>query len=171
MARPVTGHQRLTTVAVLALVYAALWLVLSNNRGWDFGLVFIALAVLCALSAQVRVRPVAWRFLPGFLIFFFSRMLIGGLDVARRTLGRKPDVEPGWVEHHLQDASPSAHMLLAAATGLLPGTLAARIDNKVMRVHTLDTRHDWQRDIAHMETHLARMFPPVLWEDQREDAR
>ena len=160
MARPVAGLQHLTTIAVLALVYAALWLVLSNNQGWGFGLVSIVLAVLCALSAGVRVRPVAWRFLPGFLAFFLSRMLIGGLDVARRTLGRKPDVEPGWVKHRVQDASPSAHMLLAAATGLLPGTLTARIDNNIMRVHTLDIRRDWQHDITQLEVHLARLFPP-----------
>lgn len=161
MARPVAGHQKLTTIVVLTLVYGILWLVLSGNQGWGFGLLFIVLAVLCALSAKVRVRPVAWRFLPGFLAFFISRMLVGGLDVARRTLGRKPDVEPGWVRHQLHDASPSAHMLLAAATGLLPGTLTARIDNNVMRVHALDIRRDWRRDITQLENHLARLFPPV----------
>jgi multicomponent Na+:H+ antiporter subunit E len=170
VARPVAGHRRLTTIAVLTLVYAALWLVLSNNQGWGFGVVVIALAVLCGLSARIRVRPVAWRFLPGFLVFFLSRMLMGGLDVARRTLRRDPDIEPGWVKHQLQDASPSAHMFLSATTGLLPGTLAARLEGHIMRVHTLDTRDDWQRDITHLEIHLARLFPPVANDGPGENA-
>lgn len=161
MAKPVAGQQRLTTIAVLALVYAALWLVLSNNQGWGFGLIVVALAVGCALAAKVRVRPVAWRFLPGFLIFFLSRMVLGGLDVARRTLGQATDVHPGWVSHQLGDSSPFARLLLSAITGLLPGTLAARIDGDIMQVHTLDTRRDWQLEVSGLENHLARLFPPA----------
>tara|TARA_R100001039_G_C1853368_1_gene114594 strand:- start:5932 stop:6429 length:498 start_codon:yes stop_codon:yes gene_type:complete len=157
--KPVARAQRLTTVAVLALVYAALWLVLSNNQGWGFGLVFIALAVLCALSAKVRVRPVAWRYLPAFLMFFLRSMTMGGLDVARRTVGRADDVHPGWVHHQLGESSPLARLLLSAITGLLPGTLAARIDGDSMHVHTLDTRQDWQRDVSQLEHHLARLLP------------
>lgn len=159
MPRPVAGPQRLIAAAVLALVYAALWLVLSNNQGWGFGLVFVALAVLCALSAKVRVRPVAWRFLPGLVVFFLRSMVIGGLDVARRTVGRSADVHPGWVRHQLGESSPLARLLLSAITGLLPGTLAARIDGDIMQVHTLDTRQDWQRDVSRLEHHLARLLP------------
>ncbi len=160
MARPESGHQRLVTVAVMGTTYAVLWLVLSNNQGWGFGLVVIALAVICALSTELKLPRISWRYLPGFVLFFLSRMLVGGIDVARRTLGRKPDVEPGWVEHRLQGTSESAHLLLSATTGLLPGTLAARIDGDIMRVHSLDTRSDWQRDIGRLETHLERLFPP-----------
>lgn len=160
MARPESGHQRVATVVVLVVLYAVLWLVLSDNQGWGFGLVVIALAVVCALSAKLTLPRISWRFLPGFLIFFLSRMLAGGIDVARRTLGRRPDVEPGWVQHRLQGTSASAHLLLSATTGLLPGTLAARIDGDIMRVHSLDTRSDWQRDISRLEAHLCRLFPP-----------
>lgn len=160
MARPESGFQRLATVLALGAVYAMLWLVLSDNQGWGFGLVVIALAVFCAVSAKLTLPRISWRYLPGFLVFFLSRMLVGGVDVARRTLGRKPDVEPGWVEHRLQGTSASAHLLLSATTGLLPGTLAARIDGDILRVHSLDTRSDWQSDISRLETHLDRLFPP-----------
>lgn len=160
MARPESGRQRLATVVVLGVIYAIFWLVLSDNQGWGFGLVVIALAIICALSAKLTLPRMVWRYLPGFVWFFLSRMLVGGVDVARRTLGRKPDVEPGWVEHRLHGTSASAHLLLSATTGLLPGTLAARIDGDIMRVHSLDTRSDWQRDIRRLETHLDRLFPP-----------
>lgn len=160
MAKPESGYQRLATVAALGVLYAMFWLVLSDNQGWGFGLVVIALAALCALSAKLTLPRISWRYLPGFLVFFFSRMLMGGIDVARRTLGRKPDVEPGWVEHRLQGTSAPAHLLLSATTGLLPGTLAARIDGNIMRVHSLDISSDWQRDISRLETHLDRLFPP-----------
>jgi hypothetical protein len=39
-----------------------------------------------------------------------------------------------------------------------------------MRVHTLDTRDDWQRDITHLEIHLARLFPPVANDGPGENA-
>lgn len=161
VAGPRSGYQKLSTILVLAACYAGLWLVLSNNQGWAFGSVFIALAIICALSAQLTLRPVGWRFLPGFLVFFLTRMLLGGIDVARRTLGRRPDVSPGWVKYTLADSSSFARLLLSAVTGLLPGTLAARIDGDTMLVHTLDTRLDWQSDIATLETRLAKLFPPM----------
>lgn len=160
MARPGSRQQRLTTILVLAVLYAGLWLLLSNNQGWAFGSVFVVLAVVCALSASLTLPQVRWRYVPGFLFFFLSRMLMGGIDVARRTLG-KSDVAPGWAEHPLSDSSAFARLMLSAITGLLPGTLAARIDGDIMRVHTLDTRRDWQSDVALLETHLSRLFPPA----------
>lgn len=161
MARSTTVHQRSLTIVVLALAYALIWLVLSNNQGWGFGLVTIALAVLCALSAKLTVPRMAWRHLPAFLGFFLSRMLVGGVDVARRTLRSKPDVEPGWVQHSLASSSPFDRLLLSAMTGLFPGTLAARIDGDIMLVHALDTRRDWQDDLVVLEKHLTRLFPPT----------
>ena len=159
MARPASRIQHLSTATVLAVIYAGLWLLLSNNQGWGFGAVFIALAVLCALSAGLSLPRVAWRFLPGFLAFFGGRMVLGGIDVARRTLGRRTDVKPGWVQHKLSTSSESARLLLSAICGLLPGTLAARIDGDIMQVHTLDTRRDWQSDLTSLESYLARLFP------------
>jgi multicomponent Na+:H+ antiporter subunit E len=159
VARPGPIQQHLSTAVVLVVIYAGLWLLLSNNQGWGFGAVFIALAVLCALSSRLTLPRVAWRYLPGFLVFFLSRMLLGGIDVARRTVGRKADIQPGWVPHQLSASSAFARLLLSAITGLLPGTLAARIDGDIMQVHTLDTRQDWQRDVTSLESHLARLFP------------
>jgi multicomponent Na+:H+ antiporter subunit E len=161
VARPASRYQRLSTILVLTVVYAGLWLLLSNNQGWAFGSIFVALAVICALSSKLTVPRVRWRFLPAFLFFFFSRVLLGGTDVARRTLGAKPDVAPGWVQYPLADSSANARLLLSAMTGLLPGTLAARIDGDIMLVHTLDTRSDWQSDATRLEAHLARLFPPA----------
>ena len=160
MATAGSRDQRIRTIVVLGIAYALLWLVLSNNQGWAFGAVFIVLAVTCALSARLTLPPMRWRFLPGFLVFFLSRMLTGGTDVARRTVGMTPDVAPGWVHYPLTEASAFAHLLLSAMTGLLPGTLAARIEGDSMLVHTLDTRRDWHSDIASLESHLARLFPP-----------
>jgi len=161
VARPASRYQRLSTILVLTVVYAGLWLLLSNNQGWAFGSIFIILAVVCALSAELTLPRLSWRFLPGFVFFFLSRVLLGGIDVARRTLGVKPDVAPGWVEHPLANSSAFARLLLSAVTGLLPGTLAARIDGDIMLVHALDTHSDWQSDVARLEAHLARLFPPA----------
>lgn len=161
MARSGYVHHRLLTVVVLALVYAAIWFVLSDNQGWGFGLVTIALAVWCALLAKLTLPRMAWRYLPAFVFFFLNRMVVGGIDVARRTLRSQPDVEPGWVRHSLASSSPFDRLLLSAIAGLFPGTLAARIDGDTMLVHALDTRRDWQDDLVALEKHLTRLFPPA----------
>lgn len=149
------------TTLVLAIVYSALWALLSDNQGWMFGALFVTLAVVCSLATGLSLPAMTFRPVPALLWFFITRMIVGGTDVARRTLGRRPDVRPGWVKYQLADDSVFARLLLSAITGLLPGTLAARIDGSVMLVHALDTEREWQSDIRALEDYLRRIFPAV----------
>jgi len=148
--------------------YMLLWALLSQNQGWGFGLLFIALALLCTRMCQLEAPAVKLRHLPAFLAFFLRNLVIGGVDVALRTLPRRPAIAPLWVEYPLQFLDLRVQLGLSAIVGLLPGTLAARIEDNIMHVHVLDTSQPWQRDIAALEQHLARLLgvQPVAPETQ-----
>ena len=49
-------------------------------------------------------------------------------------------------------------LLLSALVGLLPGTLASRIDGGQLRVHVLDEQLPWQATIAELERRLERLL-------------
>ncbi|MDO9521314.1 MAG: Na+/H+ antiporter subunit E [Pseudohongiella sp.] len=155
-----SGHARPGTIDTLkwAVVYTGLWALLSENQGWGFGLLFIVLALWCSHRLRLRAPTLVWRHLPGFLWFFLQRLIAGGVDVALRTVSRKLAISPSWVDYELQADSTDLNLCLSAVVGLLPGTLAAKIEGQLMRVHLLDTRPDWHHDIARLESHLTVLF-------------
>lgn len=154
----------------LAVIYAGLWALLSQNQGWVFGVLFITLAVWCGYKTRMRMPALAWRYLPAFLWFFLQRLIVGGVDVALRTVSLKPAVRPAWVDYDLRTDSSAAGLFLSAIVGLLPGTLAAKIDKKVMRVHLLNAGSDWQADIAKLESHIALLFVACVQKDRESPA-
>jgi multicomponent Na+:H+ antiporter subunit E len=161
----VSGHTQtqhwISSTFTWGLFYTLLWALLSQNQGWGFGLLFITLALICSRMCRLQAPAVSLLHLPAFLAFFLQKLVIGGVDVAMRTLARRPAIEPLWVEYPLQVSHPTVHLSLSAIVGLLPGTLAARIDNNIMHVHVLDASQPWQHDIARLEQHLARLLHAV----------
>lgn len=154
-----SANVRIRAGITWALVYTILWALLGQGRGWSFGIPLIVGAV--ALSDWLRLYPVRVRLhrVPFFISFFLHRLLRGGLDVSLRTLHRNPARHAGWVTYRLSpDSSPDVRLLISAITGMLPGTLAARIDNDVMHMHILDTSMDWRRDTRALEQHLVRLI-------------
>ena len=151
-------RRRANDVLIWALVYAALWTLLAGGQGWLLGVPTIALAV--ALSLRLGLRPLVMRLsaLPTFLGFFLKHMLLGGWDVARRALQPDCPLQPAWHQFPLSSESPRMRLLLSALVGLLPGTLASRIEGDQMRVHVLDERLPWQTTIAELEKRLERLL-------------
>lgn len=151
-------HRRWADGLGWALFYGALWAVFAGGSGWLLGGPSILLAV--GLSLWLGVRP--WRLklvvLPGFLWFFFCRMLMGGWDVARRALQPRCSLQPAWHQYSLVTQSPRVRLLLPAMVGLLPGTLVSRIDGDLMQVHVLDERLPWRTTIAELEQRLERLL-------------
>ena len=119
-----------------SLIYAALWALFAAGQGWLLGVPTVALAV--ALSLWLGLRPLGMRLgaLPAFLGFFLKHMLLGS-------------------------QSPRVRLLLSALVGLLPGTLASRIEGDEMRVHVLDERLPWQATVADLEQRLERLLGSV----------
>lgn len=156
-----TGSQRRWIDGLgLALVYVALWASFSHGEGWSLGIPSILLAVLLSLWLGVRPWQLALTELPGFIRFFLGRMVAGGWDVAIRALHPRRPLQPAWLDYRLHSRSPKVRLMLSALVGLLPGTLASRIEGEHMRVHVLDKRQAWQPTVVELEQRLQRLFGP-----------
>jgi len=140
------------------LLHAALWALFAGGRGWTLGIPTVALAV--ALSLWLGLRPPTMRAaaLPAFLGFFLKHMWLGAWDVARRALQPRCPLQAAWHEVPLGDSSPRQRLLLSAMVGLLPGTLASRIDGDCLRMHVLDERLPWRATVHELEDHLQRLL-------------
>lgn len=157
MRRNPQAHRSFHALCWTAL-YAALWALFAEGRGWSLGLPVVALAV--ALSLWLGLRPPWLRLaaLPGFVGFFCKHMLAGGWDVARRALQPRCPLQPAWHDYRLACGSPRVRLLLSALVGLLPGTLASGVEGDRMRVHVLDERLPWRATIAELERRLERLL-------------
>lgn len=155
-----TGRQRLGVFTYWLLGFVLFWALLSGASGWYLGLPFALLAALMAMAIGLRPWTLQLRALPGFLRFFLTTSLLGAWDVSRRTLRSRPDIQPGWSEYAFSTSDPQLRLLLSAIVGLLPGTLASRIDTEknVLEVHLLDTGQHWRPTVEQLEVQLTRLL-------------
>jgi multicomponent Na+:H+ antiporter subunit E len=125
------AHKRTATRAGIlapAALLGGLWWLIAAGRpdAWLIGVPAVALAVLASTrlggGARPRLSPAG---LPGFIALFLRESLAGGLDVARRTLGRQLRIQPGFGSYRTRLQDPRARVLLVNCISLLPGTLAA----------------------------------------------
>jgi multicomponent Na+:H+ antiporter subunit E len=149
------------TVAVRAALLLCLWLVLS---GGSLGAPLLVILIVGAATATslatlprlARVSPVG---LARFAAFFVRQSLAGGVDVARRSFARgRADVDPAFVEHEIAIEAEAPRLLLAACSGLLPGTLTAAIDGRRLVVHVLDPEMPWRETLIELEARIAGVF-------------
>ena len=125
-----------------AVGFFALWLVLMQS--------FIAadLAVGVAATgaatwASLRLMPPAAegiRFARLLLMLanLFWQSLVAGIDVSRRVLARKPQLNPGFVRYPLSFSPGMARHAFASITGLYPGTLACGDPGNEVIIHCLE---------------------------------
>jgi len=142
-----------------AIVYTVLWAVLSKNSGWLLGSLFILLALVTAWFIKLPFHTLAFNKLPGFFAWFLRQSLLGGWDVALRTFGSSASIRPDWVNHQVRSQNPLVRVLLSAISGLLPGTLAMKIENDQMQVHVLNIDQNWESSIRELEQQLEGLFP------------
>ncbi|MFN3987569.1 MAG: Na+/H+ antiporter subunit E [Rhodocyclaceae bacterium] len=119
---------------------AGLWWVLAGEaEGVGIGLA----AALLAAWASLRVAPPARHALriaalPRFVLFFLLQSLHAGWDVARRTLAPGLPLHPGLIRVPLALPAGAPTWWLMLIVSLLPGTLATRLDGRVLELHVLD---------------------------------
>lgn len=133
--------------------FAVLWVVLSNGavRYLPYGavLVFAVTVLSLRLSPPIR-RPHRRRIeeIPALLGWYLTQMVRGGIDVARRALGRRVDVAP---RIHVVDIELPAGAVRRLAMGmfnLMPGALVRRDLGERAELHELAPQLDavgsWQ---------------------------
>ncbi len=146
--------QQLIRALPWLVVYCLVWALLSRNQGWGVGLLFISLATWLSYRLAIPVLRINPRQLPGFCVYFLRKLLAGGIDVALRTIRTQPAIRADWVNYPLKSESARVHLVLSALIGLLPGTFAARIEDRQLLIHTLDTDTDWENGVAELESRL-----------------
>ena len=152
---------RLASLATRTALLAGLWWLITQGRmdAWLVGLPAVALAGWASIwlggSSSSRLS------LGGLLVFavlFLRESVRGGLDVAHRTLGFKLRITPGFHSYRLHISHPPARVLLINCIGLLPGTLAADLDDDHVELHLLDSRDNPDAQLLRLEQAVARVF-------------
>lgn len=141
--------------------FTALWLVLT---GGDLKAPLLALVVVLAAAAVsvALAPPGAYRIRPlgtlRFLSYFLAVSARAGFDVARLALlpGRLP--LPGEIELELALPEGAPRTFFALVAGLVPGTLARRIDGARVIVHVLDQRTDPLPQLRRLERRVADLY-------------
>ena len=142
-------------------VLAALWWLLSENgpSAWLVGVPAVAAATWSAWSlAAERRSTISIRGLLHFLPLFLWESLQGGIDVARRTLARRMDIQPGFIAYQTNLEQVSARVFFVNCVCLLPGTLAADLHDDRIEIHTLDTEMDTEVEFRRLERAVARVY-------------
>jgi multicomponent Na+:H+ antiporter subunit E len=148
-------------IVIRLAVFAGLWWLMVNGRAdaWLVGLPAVALATLASVRLSGRaVRRFSPAGLAGFLVLFVRESFAGGLDVARRTLGMRLHIQPGFRRFRLHLRDPAARVLLVNCISLLPGTLAADLEDDHVELHLLDTREHPEPQLLRLEQAIARLF-------------
>jgi len=139
------------------LVLAGLWLLLSGGAtgSWLIGLPAMALALWLAGPGRSGWSLIGLlRFLP----FFIIESIRGGLDVARRTLAPEMRVNPGLLAYLINLHDPQARLLFTNCVSLLPGTLAAALEQDRLHLHLLDCGVNPEPELRLLEQAVARVF-------------
>lgn len=146
--------------ALALAMFAALWWLLSNGdpASWIIGLPAV---IVAAWSAQRlgKASTISLTGLLRFIPFFAWESLRGGLDVAMRTLSPRMRIEPGFVAYDTALRGTSARVFFAGCVNLLPGTLAADINENRLDVHQLDLNTDITVELRRLEIAVARVYP------------
>lgn len=146
-------------LALHALVYAAIWGILTDGRAWLVGLPAILLAA--ALSCLAPPSP-RWSLtaLLAFVPYFAWISLRGGIDVAWRAVHPRLPIEPALIPYRLALGSAPGRVLMTNAVTLLPGTLSADLRGGVLHVHVLNATGDYLDGLKDLERRIARICEP-----------
>lgn len=144
-----------------ALFYGAVWWVLTegNPEGWMMGAVCTALAAVLSL----RLYPPTGRRLRlagalRFALFFAVNSVRGGVQVAVLALRPGLDLRPAILDIPLRLQDESDQLLLAGVLNLMPGTLAAGLDQGRLQLHILDRRAHVEDEVCKAEASVAGLF-------------
>jgi multicomponent Na+:H+ antiporter subunit E len=121
-----------------------LWLMLMPSAK-PADLVFGAVTALSATALSLRLyEPLAGRLhlraFVALLPHFIWQSILGGIDVARRTLAPELRLNPGFVACPLDLPEGLARNTFATVTSLMPGTMPCGEESGVLIYHCLDVR-------------------------------
>ncbi|GAB3538763.1 hypothetical protein GCM10027343_05270 [Noviherbaspirillum agri] len=144
-----------------ALFYGAVWWVLTEGApdAWALGIVCATLAALLSLYLHPPTpRRVMLAGIPGFVRFFLTHSLRGGVQVAAVALRPRLALRPAIVDIPLRLRDEPDQLFLAGVLNLMPGTLSAGLDGGHLQLHVLDRRMPIEEEVRNAEASVARLF-------------
>ena len=142
-----------------ALVFTALWAILSAGQGWLVGVP----AILIATATTYLGAPASRWSLTGmvrFIPYFLWNSLRGGIDVAARALHPALPIDPAVLRYEMQLDSTLSRVLMANTVTLLPGTLSAELEGNVLSVHVLNASGTVTDMLTTLERRIADLTLP-----------
>lgn len=162
---------RVPDVALRGLLFATLWFVLNqgDQSTWVFGLPVVIIATLLSLLLTPAGR---WSFSPiglmRFILYFLRESLLSSVDVAARVFQPQIPLQPGMVHYSLRLSDPTALVIIANSTSLLPGTFSVDlVENEgvhTLIVHVLDINDETTAALIRLEEQVAGIFKLPLGE-------
>lgn len=145
-----------------AIVLAVVWAILVGGRDLQSWIIGVP-AVIAATWARDRISGgtgVRISAVGGIRLFFYFVVASfrGGMDVTRRVLRPRPDVNPGLLEYPLRIGTRPARVMFLNMVSLLPGTLSADIQADTVKIHALDHTVDAVPELVRLEEHVAAFF-------------
>ncbi len=141
------------------------WWILANGDPASLGLglpVSVAAAALSIPLAPPRRTGLRLAGVLPYAVYFVSRSVAGGLDVARRALAPALPIDPALVAYRIRLTGVTSRVLFANTISLLPGTLSARIDGDILHVHALDASSSIDEDLRTLEARVGALFGQQL---------
>ena len=159
-----------SSILIRGLLFSLIWWSLSNGAvsSWWIG---VPAVVISLLSSLYLVPPmmIVWLAWLRFILFFISRSLYGGIDVARRAFHPALPLAPDIIKIPLRLRSGLARVFMINTINLLPGTLSVSIDQNLLKIHVLDKQQDFMSEILQVEEYVFLLFGiPLHTADQGE---
>lgn len=141
--------------------FVVVWWALSRDLASAW--LVAPIAVAAALLVSLRVAPpgptgLSLLGLARFVPFFLWQSLRGGVDVVVRALHPRLPIRPGFVDYTANLPPGPAVAWFAVTVSLLPGSLAARVDEQRFVVHVLDTAQPVPAMLARVEARVRAVF-------------
>ncbi len=151
---------RRRTAAARGALYFGLWAVLLPSAKPSDLLLGLA-AAAAATWVSLRLLPpgagsLRFGVLLALLPHFAWESILAGVDIARRALGRRVDLKPGFVDCPMAFAPGLARNTFASISSLLPGTVSAGDGDEALVYHCLDTTQPVVEQLCEEERLLAR---------------
>lgn len=152
------------------LLFSLIWLIIADAEPSSLLVGVPAIALATWASGQVTAvttSKLSWLGLVRFAAYFLRESFRGGVDVARRTLRSRLQINPGFMEYRCRLSGDRPRVLFANCVSLLPGTLTAELQGDTLFLHVLDRNAPIDFELAALERHVAAIFVPStgVWDD------
>lgn len=142
-------------------LFIAAWWILAQGKADSLGIGLISI-ISALIVSLILLPPGLFRFsfagLFIFLIYFLSRSLKSGIQVALMAVRLDPDLHPNIQIIPLRLPEGLGRVILVNTLNLQPGTLSVNLTASSLYLHVLDERQPIEAQVRNIEKLIAHML-------------